>query len=78
VNVPVGGERVEAGEHPRNSERFSFFSTRRLRARGNRDDVDEAKAADRVDMVCPDEPWTDEAHPYSTHGRSSVTRGPAA
>ena len=34
---------------------------------GDRDDVDEAEAAHRVDVVRPDEPGADQAHPDAPH-----------
>src|SRR5581483_10142457 len=51
----------------RDAELLRLRARRSLTARRDRDDVDEAEAPNRIDVMNPDEPRADEAHPYTFH-----------
>ena len=71
VDVGVGDERLVAPVRLRHAERIGLLPGGRLAARGNRDDLDKAEAADRVDVMGADETRAHEAH-ADTGGHESV------
>jgi hypothetical protein len=67
VHVRIGDQRLVAAVCLRHPERIGLAARRRLAAGGNRDHVDEAEAAHRVDVVRADESRTDESHAEAFH-----------
>ena len=67
VDVGVGNQLFVAAVRLRDAERVGFRSRRFLRARGDRNDVDEPEASHGVDVVDADEAGADEAHSDAFH-----------
>ena len=72
VHLRIGDERLVAAVCLRHAERFGLSLRRSVAARGNRDDVDEAEAPDRVDMMSADETGADQAHSDPGHTSPSL------
>src|SRR5581483_8523129 len=78
VNVGIGDQPFETAVRLRDAELLRLRARRSLTARRDRDDVDEAEAPNRIDVMNPDEPRADEAHPYTFHmcqGRRQMADG---
>ena len=63
VHVGIGGQRFVAAVRLRNAERVGLRARRRIGAGRHRDDIDEAETPHGIDVMRPDEPRADEAHP---------------